>query len=125
MINGFVQTWIVLYYSSGLWRLGIPVLKLEPTTHYRFAKYLWSPHVLSLSRGPRLPMDSVMQRERMDFILGNNIVYIEEDPNFFQSQAAKFKGLVSKPQIDNIQKHKLVSSSVPSSKKKKAHGTRY
>jgi len=63
-------------------RLGIPVLKLEPTTYYhRFAKYLWSPHVLPLSKG-KTPMDSVMKRERMDFILCNNIVYIEEDPVF-------------------------------------------
>ena len=41
-------------------RLGIPVLKLEPSTYHRFTKYLWSPLVLPLSKG-RAHMDSGMQ----------------------------------------------------------------
>jgi len=61
-------------------RLGIPVLKLEPTTYHRFSKYLWSPLVLPLSKG-RVPMGPEMQRERMDFILCRQY-YIEQDSLF-------------------------------------------
>jgi len=62
-------------------RLAIPVLKLEPTTYHKLSKYLCPPLALPSSKG-RKYMDPGVQCERMDFILCDNIVYMEQDPEF-------------------------------------------
>ena len=62
-------------------RQGIPVLKLEYPNYKQFTKYLWKPEVLKRSKG-RITFDHELQKQRMDFVLCNNIVYIEQDPEF-------------------------------------------